>query len=123
MQVSVTFRHMPPSQPLKEYATNKIKRVATKYFRAEQLEASVVLSAEKFWHIAAISINHKGLRATVEERTEEMYSSIDLAMDKIESRIRRHKDKLRDHKAPATGDWAADDEPIEEPDEVVDPVS
>ena len=98
MQVSVTFRHMPPSEALRDYAAEKLNHVVGKYFRSQSLEAHVVLSLERFWHIADFTIGFKGMTVKVEERSEDMYSSIDLAMDKVERQVRRYKDKLRDHK-------------------------
>ncbi len=105
MQISVTFRHMPPSDPLKEYASTKLRHVIEKYFRSGESEAHAVLSTEKFWHIAAFQLAFKGMTAAVEERSEDMYSSIDLAMAKLERQVRRHKDKLRDHKGPGSDEW------------------
>jgi len=101
MQVSVTFRHMEPTEALREYAEEKVTHVTEKYFQSGESSAHVVLSTEKHWHIAHFDIHFKGKDATVEERTEDMYSSIDLAMAKLERLIARYKDKLRDHKLHA----------------------
>jgi putative sigma-54 modulation protein len=98
MQISFTFRQMPASDPLKEYAADKVKHTIEKYFRVSTVEAHIVLSVERFWHIATFTINFKGMTVKVEERSEDMYSSIDLAMDKIERQVRRYKDRIRDHK-------------------------
>ena len=100
MQVTVTFRHMPASDALREYAVDKLTHVVDKYFSPNSLEAHVVLSVERFWHIADFTLGLQGSTVKVEERSEDMYSSIDLAMDKVERQVRRYKDRLRDHKAP-----------------------
>jgi putative sigma-54 modulation protein len=102
MKVTVTFRHMPSSDALREYARDKVTHVVEKYFRASELEAHVVLSVERFWHVADFTIGFRGTTVKVEERSEDMYSSIDLAMDKIERQVRRYKSKLREHKGGAT---------------------
>ena len=39
---------------------------------------------------------HNGFVIKGEEKTEDMYSSIDLVMAKIERQVRRYKEKLRD---------------------------
>jgi len=97
MQVAVTFRHMPPSEALRGYAAEKLTHVVEKYFRADDLEAHVVLSVERYWHIADFTIGFKAMTVKVEERSEDMYSSIDLAMDKIERQLRRYKERLKHH--------------------------
>ena len=99
MQISVTFRHMPTSEPLKEYAVEKLTHVIDKYFRVSNVEAHIVLSVERFWHIADFTIRFTKMTVKVDERSEDMYSSIDLAMDKVERQVRRYKDRLRDHKS------------------------
>jgi putative sigma-54 modulation protein len=42
---------------------------------------------------------HNGLAIKGREVTEDMYSSIDLVMAKIERQVRRYKEKIRGHKA------------------------
>ncbi len=101
MQIDISFRHMDPSDPLKEYAEEKIRRVIRKHIR-DNFDAQVTLSIEKFRHIANFLLSYKGFSIKCEESSEDMYSSIDLALDKLERQIRRYKDKLRKHK-PAEG--------------------
>jgi putative sigma-54 modulation protein len=98
MQVSVTFRQMEATNAIRDYAVEKVKRVTEKYFQVGEAEAHVVLSTERYWHIANLTATCQGVTATVEERSEDMYSSIDLALDKLERQLAKHKDKLRDHK-------------------------
>ncbi len=100
MQVSVTFRHMEATDAIRDYAVEKVKRITEKYFQVGEAEGHVVLSTERYWHIAQINLTCQGILATVEERSEDMYSSVDLALDKFERQLAKHKDKLRDHKVP-----------------------
>jgi putative sigma-54 modulation protein len=97
MLINVTFRHIEPSAPLREYAEEKISRV--KKYIEEPIEAHVVLKVEKFRHIAEVTIDANGLRINGTEETEDMYSSIDLVADTIESQVRKNKDKLRRRKS------------------------
>ena len=98
MQMSVTFRHMDATDALKEYARDKIDRVR-KYF-PDPIKAHVVLDCERGYnHLAEVVITlHNGLVIAGEETTEDMYSSIDLVMAKIERQVRRYKEKIRSHK-------------------------
>jgi putative sigma-54 modulation protein len=97
MQINVTFRHIEPSPPLREYAEEKISRIR-KYVE-EPIEAHVVLKVEKFRHIAEVSIDANGLRINGAEETDDMYSAIDLVADTIEGQVRRNKDKFRKRKS------------------------
>jgi len=97
MQIDVSFRHMEPSDTLKDYADEKLRRVIRKHIR-DDFDAQITLSIEKFRHIAKILLSYKGISIKCEEQSEDMYQSIDLALDKLERQIRRYKDKLRTHK-------------------------
>ncbi|MBH24512.1 MAG: ribosomal subunit interface protein [Myxococcales bacterium] len=95
MPIAVTFRQMETSQPLREYATEKLEHILQKYLRKEA-DATVVLSVERFWHIADITLQVRGQRIKSQERSEDMYASIDLALGRLERQLRRYKDKLND---------------------------
>lgn len=96
MQYSVTFRHMEPSDTLKEYSHDKLLRLE-KYLDAV-IDAEVVMTVEKFRHKAEVIISSDGLKIKAEEETEDMYSAIDMVVDKLEKQIKRHREKLKDHK-------------------------
>lgn len=95
MQLSITFRHMDASDFLKEYAREKVERVNKYLDRAG--EAHVTLSLERHLHNADITIHSGSWVLRGREKSEDMYASIDLAMDKIERQLRRYKDKLKNH--------------------------
>ncbi len=97
MQINVTFRHIEPSPPLREYAEEKISRI--KKYVEEPIEAHIVLKVEKFRHIAEVTIDANGLRINGAEETDDMYSAIDLVADTIEGQVRRNKDKFRKRKS------------------------
>jgi putative sigma-54 modulation protein len=101
MQFSVTFRHMEATDAIKEYARDKVERIK-KYF-PDPIMAHVVLSTERgYQHVADVNIQlHNGIAIKGREITEDMYSSIDLVMAKIERQVRRYKEKIRGHKARA----------------------
>ena len=97
MNANVTFRHMDSSTALREYAVGKLEHVVDKYVNG-RVSASAVMSVEKFRHIATFTVQIKNLTVKGTSESEDMYSSIDLALDKIERQLRRHKDRLRDYK-------------------------
>ena len=94
MQIDISFRHMEPSDVLRDYADEKIRRVIRKHIR-DDFDAQVTLGIEKFRHIAKLHMTYKGVSIKCEESSEDMYQSIDLALDKLERQIRRYKDKIR----------------------------
>jgi len=101
MQTSVTFKNLDPSDHLKAYATEKLNRFDR--FLDNPAEASVVLSVEKFRHIAEINIIGDRLKINGREETNDMYSAIDMVMDKLEKQIKKSKQKIRERRTDRKG--------------------
>ncbi|AGC42456.1 ribosomal subunit interface protein [Myxococcus stipitatus DSM 14675] len=95
MQFNITFRQFGASDSLKEYAREKVERVNKLLDRAG--EAHVVLSLERHLHHADITIHSGAWVLRGRDKSDDMYASIDLAMDKIERQLRRYRDKLKTH--------------------------
>ncbi len=95
MQLNITFRHLDASESLKDYAREKVERV-NKYLD-QAGDAHVVLSLERHLHHADITIHSGAFVLRGREKSEDMYASLDLAMDKIERQLRRYKEKLKHH--------------------------
>ena len=99
MQTSVTFKNLDSSDNLRSYVSDKLDRF-DKYLY-NPAEASVVLSVEKFRHIAEININGDRLNINGKEETEDMYSAIDMVLDKLEAQIKKNKEKTHDRRTGA----------------------
>ncbi len=97
MQISVTFRQLEPSEALKNYVTERLKKV--KRYLDSPLEAHVVLGLEKFRHLADVTINSNGRIIKGREENTDMYAAIDLVMDKIDMQLRKLRGRLREVKA------------------------
>ncbi len=93
MQTSVTFKNIDPSDTLNAYVSNKLDRFDR--YLDNPAEANVMLSVEKFRHIAEININGDRLNIIGKEETGDMYSAIDMVLDKIEIQIKKNREKIR----------------------------
>ena len=96
MQVLVTFRHMDATPAIRKYAETKVQRVHKVMRRP--IEAHVILEVSKRRHIAEITLSGEHLHVTAKEATADLYSAIDLAMDKIERQIQKHVSKRLAHR-------------------------
>jgi putative sigma-54 modulation protein len=96
MQVVVTFRHMDATPALRKYAESKVQRIHKLMRRP--IEAHVILEVSKRRHIAEITLSGEHLHVTAKEATADLYSAIDLAMDKIERQIQKHVSKRLSHR-------------------------
>ena len=117
MQTSVTFKNLDPSDTLKSYVTDKLNRFDR--LLDNPAEASVVLSVEKFRHIAEINIAGDRLTINGKEETVDMYSAIDNVMDKLEKQIKKSKQKIRERRAGSKAkNFAMQDEVVAVDDEI-----
>jgi putative sigma-54 modulation protein len=95
MQLSITFRQMDGSDFIREYARERVERVSKYIDRAG--EAHVVLWLERHLHNAEIQIQSGTWTLRGREKSEDLYASIDGAMEKIEKQLKRQKEKLKNH--------------------------
>jgi len=102
MNTNISFRHMDSSPALRDYATRKLNRVVDKYVNGK-VDADVVMSVEKFRHIVNFTVQIKNLTVKCDSSSEDMYSSIDLAMDKLERQLRRHKERIHGRRTKGRG--------------------
>lgn len=96
MRLMITGRHVVITSALRQYVEAKMRRLDRYGVRLTTLQ--VLLGVEKFHHTAeAIGIFH-GRRLQAKASTQEMYASIDQVVDKLETQIRKVKDRITNHK-------------------------
>jgi putative sigma-54 modulation protein len=117
MKISVTFRNVEGEDWQREYVEERLNKL-NKYID-NPVEAHVVLSVEKFRNTAEINLMANGLNVNSREEEKDMHLAIDNAIDKIERRLKKHKEKIRGFKPapPRTGEAAGSESPIEDDDE------
>ncbi|MDR0549119.1 MAG: ribosome-associated translation inhibitor RaiA [Deltaproteobacteria bacterium] len=93
MQFTVTFRRMDPSENLKEFGREKMARLE-KYLDSV-IDVDLTFTVEKFRHRVEAVVTADGLKIKAEEETEDMYSALDLVVDKLEKQIKRHREKQK----------------------------
>ena len=103
MQVTVTGRHMNPTESTRAYAEEKFGRIA-KIYDSEQAVAEVVLEAQKNRSnperfTAEVTVRMKGHVVRAEESASEMHAAIDLAADKAETQMRKYKSRVVDRRS------------------------
>jgi len=95
MKVKIEERHMEQSDPLREYAISKAESLQ-KFFDGI-ISVEVTMDVEKERRLVTVFahlINKKVAKASAE--SDDMYVSIDSAMDKLERQLKKIKEKLKD---------------------------
>ncbi|HTK87609.1 MAG TPA: ribosome-associated translation inhibitor RaiA [Nitrospiraceae bacterium] len=101
MALMITGRHVEVTPALRRYVESRFKRLAKYGTRFGDVQ--VVLSVEKYRHVAEVVLPVNGAVVQGKTSTTEMYASIDQLFDKVSRQILKRKEKLTNHKIkPAT---------------------
>ena len=96
MQVNMTFRHLDSTEALKSHVQEKVDHIQRYIDRPS--ESHVVLYVDKQEHHADITVHAGPFFLRGRAKSDNMYASIDMAVEKIERQLKKHKEKLKNHK-------------------------
>ena len=117
MQVIVQGRNLQVTDRLREYVedkTNKLDRYLPTITEARmELSTEKTRSAEDR-QVAQLTVRIKGVLLRSEERSADMFTSVDMVMDKIRRQIDRYKQKRRGRLRNPQVDSLADEDVEEE---------
>ena len=103
MRCKVTFRHMKASDSIRSYVEEKVSKL-DRLVSEERSEVHVVISIEKLQHIAHFELIIAGaLRVRADDRSDNIRTSIDVAIDKMVGQVKRYRSKTKKehHRAEA----------------------
>jgi putative sigma-54 modulation protein len=104
MRTFVRGTNVKVTETMKSYAEERIQRLGrhAPFVR----EATLVYSVQRAWHIAEVTVRFSDTIMRAEERSNDMYVSVDKAIDKIEQQVRRLKGRMeaRRHEARERGE-------------------
>ena len=102
MNISFTFKNFEPSDHLKGYANKRFEKTA-KYISDSEADLQVNLLVDKYRHKADVILNADGIHISAYEDSEDMYSTIDLVLDKLEAQLRKMREKQKNRVKKARG--------------------
>ena len=97
MQLNVSGHHIEVTDALRGYVESKIEKIERHFDLVSDINC--VLTVEKLRHKAEARVNVNGGTIYADNTEEDMYAAIDGLVDKLERRVRKHKEKLVDHHA------------------------
>jgi len=102
MNISFAFKNFDPSDHLKEYASSRFEKMAKFIGDTVETDLQVNLSVEKFRHQAEVVLLADNLHISAYEESEDMYSTIDLVLDKLESQLKRMRERHKERRRAGT---------------------
>ena len=93
MSLDITGKHINVTPAIRRFTSEKLEKLNKYLDDINRIE--VVLSVEKRNHIAEISLHARMGNFAGRGETDDLYSAIGLAIEKLEHQTKRHKEKLR----------------------------
>lgn len=97
--ISITGRHILITEAMKEYAKDKLLKL--EHLSKDILDVHVTMDIQRQEHRVDIMIKAGRFVVKTHASTQDMYASIDKAVDKLLARLGRYKSKMQMHHAKA----------------------
>ncbi|MHB8095957.1 MAG: ribosome hibernation-promoting factor, HPF/YfiA family [Candidatus Aminicenantales bacterium] len=94
MNIHFKARQMDLTPELKQDCERKLRKLEK--IQGAIQEVDVILSVAKARHKAELHLTAKGLDLVVVEETSDMVNSLNLAVESLEKKIRKEREKMRD---------------------------
>ena len=101
--------HLDVTPALREYVEKKLNRLERYCEGAARKDVTVTMSVTRGVHGVEVTMPLSHLLLRAEERSEDMYASIDLVIDKLEKQLAKYKHRMGqkiDHHMKAEGEKA-----------------
>ena len=100
MNLKISGHHLELTPSLREYVQNKLERIKRHFDNV--IDVTVILAVDDNTEKdkrqrAEINLHMRGKDLHVESEAQDMYSAIDILMDKLDRQVLKHKDRIQDH--------------------------
>ena len=93
MKLTVTGRNIEITDGIRNHLNDKIDKTIADL--GEAADVHVALSVEKHRHYAEVTVKTKGFTLHSHDETEDLYTSMDKTLEKMEKQIRKNKEKAK----------------------------
>ena len=106
MQIKISARHGHLAEATQQFIREKVEKLLRFFERLTSIEVTVDLKNDVKMVELLVSAEHKH-DFVARESNSDILAAVDLVVDKLESQIRRSKEKIQDHRRrPSIGEVA-----------------
>ncbi len=102
MNLHLTGHHLEITPAIRDYANTKFDKIK-RHFDNVVIDVNVILSVEKLKQKAEATMHLSGKNLFVECEDENLYTAIDMLVDKLDRQVRKHKDKISSRRHDESG--------------------
>jgi putative sigma-54 modulation protein len=95
--MNLVFKKMKATEALKSHIEKKTEKFHK--FVGYPMDVHVILSLEKPYHSAEITCHAEHRQLVAVAKSKDLYESIDMAVHKIESQLKKEREKRKGHKS------------------------
>lgn len=92
MRMTISARRMELTEALRTHVESRLDKLRVHFDRV--IDVDVVLTVEKHRHIAEVTLFANGVHMHSKEESEDMYASIDTAVERLHRQILKFKDRV-----------------------------
>ena len=95
MTIKVSGKNIDLGNSLKEYIIKETENLVDKYF-GEKIESHILISKDNRLFDSEVCVHlHKGFVIKTNGSSDDPYKAVDLALERLEDRIRKHKNRIK----------------------------
>jgi putative sigma-54 modulation protein len=96
MQLNISGHHLDITEAIKQYSLAKLSKIEHHFDQV--ININMILEVGKDAQKAEATIHVSGADLFAKAESFDMYNSIDQMVNKLDAQIRKHKEKLNDHR-------------------------
>lgn len=94
--ITITGRHVHVTEAMKDYAIEKLSKLE-RFSPNNIIDIHVTMDIQKLEHRTTAVMQFSHYKIQVQASTEDMYKSVDKAVTRLETKLRKYKIKLQKH--------------------------
>ena len=97
MQITIDGHRVDVTDSIRDYVESKMTRIERHFDQV--VDVHVVLGVEKQRQMVEATIHLAGNNIHAHSENDDMYAAIDLLIDKLDRQVKKHKEKLTNHRS------------------------
>ena len=101
MQINISARHGQLSQSTQDRLSEKVEKLTRFFDRITSIEVTADLKNEQSPEVEVKVTAERHDPFVAKDRAESVSSALDSVIDKLEAQLRKHKEKITEHRTPS----------------------
>ncbi len=108
MNIQFNFKNFDPSEHIQNYARRRLEKLGRFFGPHQDIDITVNMGVDKLLHRIDIRLSGNGVSVNADEQAHDMYTSIDLATDKVEAQVKKMLSRAKQRQRKGRGNTQID---------------